>query len=170
MQHRGGFDTATPQLIEERYITRERFFMTRCAGFYRLLFATALLVCGFFMFRPTPLPLWFVHSDKWVHSGSFFTLVVLGYCATSRVGVAFLIMLAGLLALVLGSEWVQGSGLLPLRTADGWDLVANLSGCVLGLVGVAGLEILSIQSKRKGRVTAIDQETRQNALCLQYKE
>ena len=104
------------------------------------VFAVSLLVCGYFLFRQTPLPQGFAHSDKLGHVGGFFALVLLGYRATScRFGVPFLILLAGLLALAVGSEWIQ-SAWLPLRTASRADLAANLSGYVLGLVTVVGVQ------------------------------
>lgn len=104
------------------------------------LFAVGLLVCGYFLFRQTPLPQGFAHSDKLGHVGGFFALVLLGYQATScRVGVPFLILLAGLLALAVGSEWIQ-SVWLPLRTASMGDLAANLGGYVSGLTAVVVLD------------------------------
>jgi hypothetical protein len=42
----------------------EPFFLPGGVGFYRGLLAMALLVCGFFMFRETPLPQGFAQSDK----------------------------------------------------------------------------------------------------------
>ena len=109
--------------------------------FCRFLFVIGLLVCGYFLFCPTPpLPQGFAHSDKLGYVGGFFVLMLLGYRATScRFGVQFLILLAGLLALAVGSEWIQ-SAWLPLRTASRADLAANLCGCVLGLAVVAGLQ------------------------------
>lgn len=108
--------------------------------FCRFLFVTSLLICGYFLFCPTPLPQGFAHSDKLGHIVGFFALVLLGYrAASSRMGMPFLILLVGLLALAVSSEWIQ-SAWLPLRTASLWDLAANLSGCVLGLMAVVGWE------------------------------
>lgn len=114
--------------------------MTERGALFWLLFVLSVLVCGYFLFRQTPPPQIFAHSDKLGHIGGFFALVLLGYrAASSRFGVPFLILLAGLLALAVGSEWIQ-SAWLPLRTASRADLAANLSGYVLGLVTVVGVQ------------------------------
>lgn len=67
-------------------------------------------------------------------------LALLAYPAMNgRIGLGFLALLGGLLALAVGSEWIQ-SAWLPLRTASMADLAANLAGYGLGLAAVAGLQ------------------------------
>jgi len=107
---------------------------------YWLLFATVLAVCAYLLLRPTPIPQLFADSDKLGHAGGFFVLVLLGYRATVRTSASFVILLTGLIGLAIGSEWLQQTLLLPLRQANGWDLVANLSGLALGLTVALALD------------------------------
>lgn len=107
---------------------------------YWLLFAIVLLGCMYLLLRPTPVPQWFAGSDKLGHVGGFFVLVLLGYRTTVRTSASFVILLAGLIGLAIGSEWLQQTSLLPLRHANGWDLAANLSGLAVGLTVALALD------------------------------
>lgn len=113
----------------------------RRLGWHGLLFILVLAFCVYVLFRQETLfPQWFEHSDKWAHAAAFFALVLLGYGAMSRIGFPFLWLLMGVLALAVGSEWVQGTEWLPLRNSDWGDLMANLSGWGLGVIAVVGWE------------------------------
>lgn len=106
------------------------YAVIRDSWLYRILFLISLLICSYFLFRQQPIPEWFTDSDKWGHTGGFFILVLFGYLAVSRFN--FVLLLAGLLLLAMGSEWIQGSWLLPLRHGgDIGDLKADLIGYVL---------------------------------------
>jgi VanZ family protein len=103
-------------------------------------FIALLLVCGYFLFGQNPAPELFHGSDKVGHAGGFFVLVMLGFLATGEIGRAFLLILIGLLTLAAGSELIQQTALLPLRTSDVGDLAADLGGCIAALCLIAVLE------------------------------
>ncbi len=96
-----------------------------------------LLVMGtflYYLFRKTPLPPFFWESDKVLHCGSFAAVVILGHwllagCAWCRRSFFVLVVI-----LAVGSEFVQGSPLLPQRSFDPTDLLMNVTGCLIGVV------------------------------------
>lgn len=109
----------------------------RPVRFAWILFIAALLLCAYCLFRQTPLPIVFAHSDKVAHAGAFLILVLFAYLACARLSRVFFLLLTTLLLLAIGSEWIQGTALLPQRQGDLWDLLANLGGWGLGLLGAA---------------------------------
>ena len=120
-----------------------------------VLLLIGLLSAGYGLFRADPQPEIFAHSNEIAHLGAFFVLVILAYLATARIGPPFVLILAGLLTLALGSEWIQGSSLLPRRHGTALDLLADLSGCTLGVISVALLE----SRRRLVRRRVVDRES-----------
>ena len=120
-----------------------------------ILLLAGLLSAGYGLFRADPPPEFFAHSNEVGHVGAFLLLVLLAYLAATRIGRTFWLILAGLLTLALGSEWLQGSHLLPRRHGTGLDLLADLSGCTLGVISVALLE----SRRRLVRRRVVDRES-----------
>lgn len=95
---------------------------------WRWAFAAALLVQFVALYRPNPptvetgLPL-----DKLVHVGLFASVGLLGVLA----GVPVRWLVLGLALQAVLSEAIQG--LVPGRGADLWDVVADISGMVVGV-------------------------------------
>jgi VanZ family protein len=75
---------------------------------------------------------WFsdIHIDKWVHVGLFTVLLFLWKAAFRKPGTSIMIMLAVLYGLFV--EIFQG-WLVPNRSFDLYDLLADTAGSVLGL-------------------------------------
>ncbi|MBK1718420.1 hypothetical protein [Thiocystis violacea] len=128
--HRSRPGTGTPRIPEPPAISK----IPSLAWLHWTVFAISLLICAYCLFRPSALTVPFAYSDKLAHLAGFFTLVLFAGLATGRRGIGFAILMATLLALAIGSEWIQGTRFLPLRQGDAWDLTANLVGAWLGLI------------------------------------
>lgn len=95
-----------------------------------VVFVVALVVAAYLGFADLALP-----SDKVVHLAVFFVLTVLFYWlfdTQSTRTVRNLTLVVCTLAGGIGSEFVQG--LLPYRTFDPIDILANVIGSLLALV------------------------------------
>lgn len=75
----------------------------------------------------------FPESDKVLHGAAFLLLVLMGAWAFRGCGGCQRLLAVFIVLLAVGAEFVQGSGLLPQRSFDLWDLLANLTGCCIGL-------------------------------------
>lgn len=101
----------------------------RGAALDRGLVVLAVAVSGFVLFAPTaPGPPLFMHADKIVHAGVFGALA----WTASRAGVPTRWLAPALVAYAVGSEVVQHT-VLPGRSGDWTDVVADLAGAGLGL-------------------------------------
>ena len=96
----------------------------------RGLFAAALAVSAFVLLWPTPPgePL-FPYADKLAHVVVFLAVAWTG----SRAGLPVRALGAGLLAYAVASEVIQET-LLPDRSGDWTDVIADLAGTGLGLL------------------------------------
>jgi uncharacterized membrane protein YccC len=99
----------------------------------RSLFTFLLVLFLYFMFRMERPPMLFPESDKVLHGAAFLILVVMGGWAFRGCGGCQRLLAVFIVVLAVGAEFVQGSGILPQRSFDWWDLLANLIGCCIGL-------------------------------------
>jgi VanZ family protein len=98
-----------------------------------IVFSSGLLVTLVMLFRPEPLGLAVPSGGRLVHAIGFFLLIVLAGLAThARSRRFFVIVLAFLVLLAGGSEWIQTTHLLPHRQGDLEDLAADLAGLLIG--------------------------------------
>ena len=85
----------------------------------------------YFLFRPEPFFLYFEHMDKLGHFAVFCILYLLSYMTFgTRLNAGVLVVL--LLGLAIGSELLQGSVYLPHRHYSTEDIMANISGLIVG--------------------------------------
>ena len=97
-----------------------------------VFFALAALVL-YALFRSDPFPDYFLYSDKVGHFIAFLLLFAAVYWAF-RESISIGFILIALLGLAIGSEYVQGSVLLPNRHFGISDILANVGGVFVGLV------------------------------------
>lgn len=110
---------------------------TQVSRYLLLLIATALVFYA--LFRADPFPDYFMYSDKVGHFAAFFLLFSATYWLIhERFSVVY--MLAVLIILAVGSEYVQGTELLPDRHFGIADIMANVAGVIVGLVLMMSLK------------------------------
>ncbi|MBD9482599.1 VanZ family protein [Pseudomonas sp. PDM14] len=98
-------------------------------------FAAVLVVILFAGLRSEPVPQVFNHQDWLHHAAAFAALVCSARLAFPRVQAFWMVLYCLMLALLIE----LGQGLLPMRTASVGDMVANITGVLIGLMVAGGI-------------------------------
>ncbi|ORY99059.1 hypothetical protein BCR43DRAFT_488658 [Syncephalastrum racemosum] len=115
----------------------------------RILVALFFLLIVFGVLGFAPVHLHEAVNDKALHFGAFFVLAVCLYFLWNLSYKRNLVLASVILfSIAVLSEFIQG--LLPYRTFDGYDIVANIVGGTLGLLVAFGLDYL-IATRRDHR-------------------
>ncbi len=110
-----------------------------------------VFITGYVLFRSQPFLMPFKYADLIAHAILFITITAYVQAAfPDRTGLT----LAMLFSLAIGSELIQSTAFLPLRTMSMSDALANLGGVILasGLPGV-----MSAMNRFRSPVFAIKQ-------------
>ncbi len=116
-----------------------------------ILVVSILLFYGLFSQEVLSLPLIsFPHADKVAHFVGFFLftgslLLAIG----RRYRVVRITVLLAIVALAVGSEFIQDSSLLPLRQYNVVDVYANLAGLVFGLFTSSTFRFLLLENQEE---------------------
>lgn len=97
-----------------------------------------IVVLGIILFaglRSEPVPQVFNHQDWLHHAAAFAALVCSARLAFPRVRTFWMVLYCLMLALLIE----LGQGLLPMRTASVGDMVANITGVLIGLMVASGI-------------------------------
>lgn len=114
--------------------------------FFKAAFVLGCVGIAYASVTPSLAPPGDYQADKMVHVAAFAVLAGAGSLAVVSMRWRVRLM-AGAAALGLGLELVQG--MIPGRTASGFDCLADLLGLVLGAVLIQGL----LQVRRRSRLT-----------------
>ena len=114
---------------------------SRLASFASYSFLSMVIAIVFYaLFRAEPFPDYFLYSDKVGHFVAFFLMTFMSCLVIQRhTPVAFIFIV--LLSLAVGSEFIQGTELLPNRHFGIEDILANVGGVVVGLVLMKSLVV-----------------------------